>query len=143
MENSDAMPLPMILMIVSFFALVVAIAIVVSIASTRNHRPIAQERERAKRLATGGLRIEGRVTAWATYRGGTEEAPSMRLRVQFPFSTSQHDAELVTCIDRGLLTGFAPGSRIHLLVDPENPDQVAVDRSANAVELPRSWQHST
>ena len=68
MENSDAMPLPMILMIVSFFALVVAIAIVVSIASTRNHRPIAQERERAKRLATGGLRIEGRVTAWATYR---------------------------------------------------------------------------
>jgi len=133
------MPLPVILMIVSFFALVVAIAIVVSVASTRSYRPIAQERERSERLATTGLRVEGRVTAWAAYRGGTEETPSMRLRVQFRLSTSQHDAELVTRIDRGLLTGFAPGSSIHLLVDLEDPDQVAIDRGANAVELPRSW----
>ncbi|MEV7230774.1 hypothetical protein AB0M79_27690 [Polymorphospora sp. NPDC051019] len=62
-----------------------------------------------------------------------------RRRAQFPLHGSPHDAELVVHIDRGFLAGFSPGSSIHLLVDPENPEQVAVDCSANAVELPRSW----
>ena len=63
----------------------------------------------------------------------------MRLRVRFPLHGATHEAELVTRVDRGLLSRFTPGSTIHLLVDPEDPDQVALDRSASVVELPRSW----
>ncbi len=139
MESSEAMPLPVILMIAGFFTVIVIIAVTVATVSTRSYRPIAQEMARAERLRPGGLRIQGRVTAWARYRGGTEEAPRMRLRVRFPFHGSAHDAELVVCIDRAFLAGFAPGSSIHLLVDPEEPGQVAVDRETSPVELPRSW----
>lgn len=139
MENSDAMPLPVILMIAGFFTVIVIIAVVVTVVSTRNYRPIAQEKERAERLVTSGLRVEGRVTAWARYQAGTEEAQAMRLRVRFPFRGTAHDAELVVRIDRGLIAGFSPGSSVHLLVDPADPDQVAVDRGGSAVELPRSW----
>lgn len=85
-----------------------------------------------------GLRVEGTVIAWAKHPGGDESAPSMRLHVGFPVEGAQHEAELVVCIDRGLLTDFSPGASIHLLADPADLSQVAVDRARNAVELPRS-----
>lgn len=139
MESSDAMPLPMVLMIVGFFTVIAVIAVTVATVSARGHRPIAQEQVKAERLAADGLRVEGRVTAWMRGPGGDEDALRLRLRVRFAFNGSAHEAELMTRVDRGLLLRFAPGSSIHLLVDPEEPDQVAVDRETSPVGLPRSW----
>lgn len=139
MANSTVMPLPIILLLVGFFALVVAIAIVVTIATNRSYRPIAQERALAERLGPDGLRVKGTVSAWTRHPGGSDVTTAVRLRVRFPLHGTTHEVELVTSIDRELLSGFTPGSTIHLLVDPEAPDQVAVDRRASVVNLPRSW----
>lgn len=138
MENADAMPLPAILAIAGFFTVIVAIAVVVARALARSYRPVGEERSRADRLQVNGVRVEASVTAWAKHPGGGEEAPAMRLHARFPFRGSSHDAELVVRIDRALVAGFSPGSTVHLLVDPADPGDVAIDRSRSPVELPRS-----
>jgi len=137
MENTDAMPAFLIWSIVAFFGVITVIAVLVARTFSRYHRPVAEEQARAARLASTGLRVQGTVTAWATHPGGGENARSVRLQVAFPHDGSLLDAELVVTIDRGLIAGFAPGNVIHLLVDPEDPSQVAVDRTASIVEVPR------
>src|SRR5699024_3229769 len=90
---------------------------------TVRYRPIAQERSLAERLGPDGRRVKGTVSAWTRHPGGSDVTTAVRLRVRFPLHGTTHEVELVTSIDRELLSGFTPGSTIHLLVDPEAPDQ--------------------
>ncbi|MFJ2620640.1 hypothetical protein [Glutamicibacter sp. NPDC087344] len=137
MENTDAMPPFLMWSIIGFFAVIVVIAILVARAFDRMHRPVAEEQSRAERLAGAGLRVEGTVVSWARHPGGDDTAPNLRLLVQFLLDEVPHQAELVAGIDRGLLSGFSPGSGVFLLVDPKDPGRVAIDRSRSFVKIPR------
>ena len=139
MDNSEAMPAFLVWSIVGFFAVIVVIAVLVTRTFSRYHRPIAEERARAARLASDGLRVEGTIAAWAKHPGGDESSPSMRLRVSYRVDQIAHESDLVATIDRGLLTDFAPGKSIHLLVDPADSSQIAIDRERSPMEVPRSW----
>lgn len=139
MENGDAMPPQMIYLIVGFFTVVVIIAITVTIVSTRAHRPFREEEARAKDLAVRGHHIMGRVIAWKKLPGGSESTQGVLIKASFILNNVEHETELPIHVDRGLLNRIAPGSHLHLLVDPDDPAQVAVDRARSPVEVPDGW----
>lgn len=119
-----------------FTILIIAVALAV-IGFLLRQRPFREERARALSLATAGTRTPALVRAWSR-ESATEKASNLRLTVSFAAHGVEREVEVPVRVDKDLIIGFAPGTTIHLLIDPADPARVCVDRSLSPVEVPRS-----
>lgn len=134
-----------------FFAVVMTGVIVASIGAVgymrRENRLYAAEHKRWTALAQSGRPIEGTVRNFRLHpgnmtRGGSHGQTVCAVVLDIDYtdgSGAPRTAAVRTFIEDALVPSFqAPGKRVHLRVDPQDPALVAIDRERTPLEIPRA-----
>lgn len=124
---------------IMFFAFLILVVAVVSLASTTLQRAFIEERDRAMRLARDGARTEGVVQAWARGLGGIAGESDLKLTIALDTDGMRWDVVLCVRVERELVASFRPGKTVHVLYDLHDPSQVAIDRNLSPVSIPSAW----
>lgn len=124
---------------IMFFAFLILVVAVVSLASTTLRRAFIEERDRAMRLARVGARAGGVVQEWARGLGGIAGESDLKLTIALNTDGMRWDVVLYVRVERELVASFRPGKTVHVLYDPHDPSQVAIDRDLSPVSIPSTW----
>jgi len=119
--------------------LVAGFIVLFTVLTLKNLLPDAEEKL-ARRLAAGGTAQSVMGKVMEMRRRGSLETTTHRysyvtLIVDMEAEGATRSVSLRVKIEEGLLPGFASGKHIHLLYDPADPANVAIDREKNPVSI--------
>ncbi|MDX3905807.1 MAG: DUF3592 domain-containing protein [Pigmentiphaga sp.] len=115
----------------------VAVAGTVIFYTVRSGAVYNQEEARWLRLAERGVSAEATVMTLKRGRVGRTYDMGMDMTVRYVDTAQQpQEATLRAYIAEELIANFAPGKHIHIVLDPADPAQIAVDRRRTPTVLP-------